>query len=112
MLKGLSKFLSKITGLLKRKPRVLAPVPKTPEELEKERIRRKYKLEFFETLNLYFVMYEFNGEWWYLRRWDDDYTLERARGNAVRLINPDNLQNTINLHQEWIKGGRIFLPFE
>jgi len=55
MLKSLKKNLIKLMGLFKRKPQVLSLPPKTPEQIAKEKIREKYRLEYFETINLHFV---------------------------------------------------------
>jgi hypothetical protein len=108
MLNSLKNKISKLWGLLfKKKPPVL--LPKTPEELAKEKIRKRYRLEYLETLGVYFVQFEYNGEWLYLRRWDDDYTFETVRGNAIQLRNPEMINEVIDRHQEWFKGGKIFL---
>ncbi len=85
---------------------------KTLQEIEADRLRKCYRLEFMETLNQYFVQYHFKDRWWYLRQWDDDYTLESARGNAIKLQTPEFLDTIIARHQEWMKGGRIFMPLE
>ena len=108
MLNYLKNKFSKLWGLLfKKKPSVF--LPKTPEELAKENIRKRYRLEYLETLGVYFIQYEFNGEWLYLRRWDDDYSFERVRGNAIQLRSPEMINEVIENHQEWFKGGKIFL---
>lgn len=106
------KLIKKIILLFKRKEKLKTIALKTPQEIERDRIINKYRLEFLETLNIYFIQYEFNDQWWYLRQWDDDYTFEKARGNGIRIRKPQDLEKVILEHQEWIKGGRYFLPFE
>lgn len=110
-----NNFFDWVVSLFKKKPEPII-VPPTPEELKKqkdfEEIRKKYNLEFVESYNAYFVRYLFKDQWWYLRRWDEDYTLERVRGNAIRIAKTEYLEGIIYLHQDWIKDGKIFLPFE
>jgi len=110
-----NNFFDWFVGLFKKPapPKVVEP---TPEEIkkqkEKDEIRRKYNLEYVESYNAYFVKYLSKNQWWYLRRWDEDYTLERVRGNAIRISNPEQLENIIYLHQDWIKDGHIFMSFD
>ncbi len=106
------KLLSKLTSLFKKKP-VEVPLPqKTEKELEFELIKRKYKLEYSEALNKYFVRYLFNGDWYYLRRWEYDFGLEETRGRGILVQGDDeNLNQLIKEHQEWIKEGHVFLPY-
>ena len=107
-------FFSWVVGLFKKKkPLPVVEVPPTPEELEHEAkwimTKSKYRLEFMESYNMYFVQYLWKGkEWLYLRRWDDDYAYERVRGNAIRIEKPEQLDLVIRFHEEWIKGGHIF----
>lgn len=101
----IKKFL---TSLFKKREVI---VVKTPEEIERENLRKKYRLEYLETYDRYFIQYEYEGEWWYLRQWDtNDYTFEKKRGNAIRIHNPNYLDTVIARHQEWIKGGRFYMP--
>lgn len=104
-------FFEWIVSLFK-KEKPVAVVPPTAEELEKEakwiKIKSMYSLEFLEHHEFYYVRYRFKDQWWYLRRWDDDYTLERVRGNAIQIKDPLYLDNIIRLHQEWINEGHIF----
>lgn len=107
-------FFEWVVGLIKKpKPVVVQP---TPEELEKEKqlkeLRSKYSLEYVESYKLYFVRYLWKDQWWYLRRWDEDYTLERVRGNAVRIQEKEQLDQIIYLHQDWINQGHVFLNYE
>lgn len=111
-----SDFFELIVGFFKKKPiPVVVEVPPTPEELEQERkwkeTRAKYRLEYMESYNMYFVQYLWKGkDWLYLRRWEDDYAYERVRGNAIRIEKPEQLDHVILFHEEWIKGGHIFFP--
>lgn len=75
--------------------------------------KAKYRIEFLKEHDAWFVQYKHhNGEWLYLRRWPEDYTLERARGNAIRISDPNELDSVIRLHQDWINEGHIFMSFE
>lgn len=112
-------FFEWVVGLLKKpKPVVIEP---TAEQIAADAnwilIKSKYSLEYLPLQGAHFVRYRFKDQWWYLRRWDDDYTLERVRGNAIRI--PDTSTNIdqdfdfiIRLHQEWINEGHIFLNYE
>lgn len=89
---------------------------KTQFDIEFEKkwnaIKRNYRLEYLETYNAYFVQYCQKGEWFYLRHFDEDFTLDRARGNAIRLANPDDLDNIMRAHQDWIDEGHVFMTFD
>lgn len=107
-------FFEWLVGLFKeKKPVVIQP---TPEELAEEArwimIKSKYSLEFLKEHGSYFVRYRWRDQWWYLRRWDEDYTLERVRGNAIRIKDPLSIDQVIKLHQEWIGEGHIHLNFD
>ena len=107
-------FFEWVVGLFKKpKPIVILP---THEELKKqkewEETRKKYNLEFVESTGAYFVKYLSKNQWWYLRRWDEDYTLERVKGNAIRISNSEHLESIIYRHQDWIKQGHIFLSYD
>jgi hypothetical protein len=99
-------FLKKIFDFFKKKPQ---PQPRSPQEIENDKFRHKYKLEFL--LGVYFVLYHFNEQWWYLRKWDEDYVFEETSGDSLRIQYPEYLENIITLHQEWLKSGKFFLPF-
>lgn len=107
-------FFEWIVGLFKRpKPVVVLPTPEEiQKEKEKEELHNKYSLEFVESYNCYFVRYLWRNQWWYLRRWDEDYTLERVKGNAIRISDKNHLDRVIYLHQDWIKDGHVFLNYE
>jgi hypothetical protein len=109
-----SNFFEWLVSLFKKKP-----VPKfelSPEEIklkeQKAKIRARYNLEYLESYNAYFVKYLYKDQWWYLRRWDEDYTLERVRGNAIRINKPEELETVIYLHQDWISEGHIHVNFD
>lgn len=105
-----------LVSLFKKKiPEVI--LPPTDEELAAEakwlNIKAKYAVEYLKEHNEYFVKYMHkSGEWWYLRRWTEDFTLERARGNAIRIADPSHLDQVIRMHQEWINGGHISMSFD
>jgi hypothetical protein len=115
MSKEKNNFFDWFVSLFKKPapPKVVEP---TPEEIkkqqEKDEIRKKYNLEYVESYNAYFVKYLSKNQWWYLRRWDEDYTLERVKGNAIRISNPEHLESIIYLHQDWLKEGHIFMSFD
>jgi len=113
-------FFQLIVNLFKRKKPVPPPLP-SHEELVAEakwiNIKAKYSLEHLPVHGAYFVRYMFKNQWWYLRRWDEDYTLERVRGNAIRI--PESSSNVdldfdfiIKLHQEWINEGHVSLNYD
>lgn len=111
-----SNFFDWLVAFFKKKPK---PLPKQPtyEELAAEakwlNIKAKYAIEYLKEHNTYYVKYQHrSGEFWYLRRWTEDYTLERARGNAIRLTDPNQLDQVIRMHQEWIAGGHIHVSFD
>jgi len=110
-----NEFFEWIVNLFKKeKPKKIEP---SYEELAQEakwlNIKAKYRLEFLKEHNAYFVQYQHkSGEWWYLRRWTEDYTLERARGNAIRISDPNQLDQVIRMHQEWIADGHVFISFD
>jgi len=105
-----------IVNLFKKKEKPVAKQP-THEELAAEakwiNIKAKYAIEYLKEQNAWFVKYRHNsGEFWYLRRWTEDYTLERARGNAIRIADPSQLDQVIRMHQEWIGEGHISMSFD
>ena len=105
-----------IVNFFKKKPKPAANVP-TYDELAAEakwlNIKAQYRLEKLNEHNAWFVQYRHkSGEWWYLRRWTEDYTLERARGNAIRVSDENQFDQVIRMHQEWIAGGHIFMSFD
>lgn len=108
-------FFDWVVGLFKKEiPEVKAPP--TEEELAAEakwlNIKAKYAIEYLKEQNAWFVKYRHHGgELWYLRRWTEDYTLERARGNAIRIGDPNELDQVIRSHQEWISDGHISISF-
>lgn len=115
-MKNDSGFFEWLVSLFKRKKPPVKIEP-TYDELVAEakwlNIKSKYALEYLKEHNAWFVKYQHkSGEYWYLRRWSDDYTLERARGNAIRLSDPSQLDMVIRMHQEWIAGGHIFMSFD
>lgn len=112
--KNNSEFFEWFVSLFKRKKPVV--VEPSLEEIRKkeeyENIRRRYNVEYVESYNAYFVKYLDRNQWWYLRRWDEDYTLERVKGNAIRLAKPEHLESIIYQHQDWLKQGHIFMSFD
>src|SRR6478609_7703917 len=95
-------FFNWVVSLFKKKPKPVAKQP-TYDELAAEakwlNIKAKYALEYLKEHNAYYVKYQHrSGEFWYLRRWTEDYTLERARGNAIRLTDPNQLDQVIRMH--------------
>jgi hypothetical protein len=116
MSKNNDGFFEWVVSLFKKKKPPVKIQP-TYEELLADakwiNIKAKYSIEYLKEHNAWFVKYMHkNGEWWYLRRWSDDYTLERARGNAIRIADPNQLDTVIKMHQEWIDGGHIFMSFD
>ncbi len=109
-----SGFFEWFVGLFKKPKQVI--VEPSPEDVAKQKaqdvLRAKYSLEFLESYNCYFVKYLWRDQWWYLRRWDEDYTLERVRGNAIRINEKEHLDSIIYFHQDWIKQGHVFLNYE
>jgi hypothetical protein len=107
-------FFEWFVGLFKKsEPLIVKPTPaELAKKKEQDEIRAKYSLEFIESYNCYFVRYFWRNQWWYLRRWDEDYTLERVKGNAIRISEKEHLDQIIYLHQDWIKDGHIFLNYE
>lgn len=110
-----SNFFDWLVSLF-QKPKTILPPEPTKEELEEEArwvaTKAKYRLEYLDTYKLYFVQYFHNGQWYWLRRWDEDYVLEKVRGNALRISDPNELDSLIKFHQDWIKDGHIFLNFD
>jgi hypothetical protein len=108
-------FFEWIVGLFKKPPPPSIIEP-SPEEIAQKKAwdetRAKYSLEFVESYNQYFVRYMWRDQWWYLRRWDEDYTLERVRGNALRVEKPEQIDQIIYFHQDWIKAGHISLLYD
>lgn len=105
----MKKLFERIVNLFKRK-RIEPVAVRSSQQIANDKHRDKYRLEFID--NVYFIQYYFNGEWWYLRRLDDDYIFEEKRGKAIRIITPPYLEDVITKHQEWLSGGRFFLPFK
>jgi hypothetical protein len=97
-------------GLFKRRPKVIPPPARTDQEIANDKHRAKYRTELLN--GVYFVQYYFNGEWWYLRLLDEDYILEEKRGQSIRMTDLQHLENVITKHQQWLSGGRFFLPFK
>lgn len=118
-IKQRESFFETMVNLFKKKtpeiPEVKGP---TIEELAAEAkwltIKADYAIEHLKEHDAWFVKYKHkrSGEFWYLRRWVEDYTLERARGNAIRIADPSQLDQVIRMHQEWINGGHIFMSFD
>jgi hypothetical protein len=111
-----SSLFDLVVGLFKKKPKPVVQQP-TYEELAAEakwlNIKAQYRLEKLTEHNAWFVQYRHkSGEWWYLRRWTEDYTLERARGNAIRVSDENQFDQVIRMHQEWLAGGHIFMSFD
>lgn len=110
-----NNFFDWLVKFFKRKKPI--KVEPTYEELAAEakwiNIKANYCLEYLNERDEYFVKYRHkSGEWWYLRRWTEDYTLERARGNAIRVKDQNQFDMVIRLHQEWLKEGHIFVSFD
>jgi len=103
-------LLKKLLSLFKRKPKPIPPPVRTEQEIANDKHRAKYRLEYLE--NVYFVQYHFNGDWWFLRRWDDDYILEERRGMGLRITDQNYLEDVITKHQEWLAGGRFFMAYK
>lgn len=105
-----------LVNLFKKKQKPVVEKPNYDELLAEAKwlnIKSKYALEYLKEHNTYYVKYMHkSGELWYLRRWTEDYTLERARGNAIRLSDPSQLDQVIRMHQEWIAGGHISMSFD
>jgi len=112
-------FFQLVVNLFKKKKPVPPPQP-TVEELAEEakwiNTKAKYSLEHFPTHGIYLVRYMFKDQWWYLRRWDEDYTLERVKGNAIKIPESPNYDKDfdfiIKLHQEWINEGHVSLNYD
>ncbi len=109
-----SNFFNWLVGFFKKKKKVIEPLSddEFKKQLEWQEIKAKYRLEYLESVQLYFIQYLYNDQWWYLRRWDEDYTLERVRGNAIRVRQPNELDSVIFFHQDWIKQGHISLNYD
>lgn len=103
----MGKFVDWIKSFFKKKPE---PIVKTEQELLNDKHRSKYRVELFN--NLYYVQYYFNGEWWYLRKWDEDYVFEESRGMGIRISELKLMEQIITSHQQWLSGGHFFLPFK
>lgn len=99
-----------LLGLFKRKPKPIPQKERSEQEIKNDKHRAKYRTEVVD--GVHFIQYYFNGEWWYLRLFDEDYILEEKRGKGMRLTDLQYLENIITKHQEWLSGGRIFLPFK
>jgi hypothetical protein len=114
-------FFEWIVSLIKKpKPVVVLPPAPTAEELAAEAkwilIKSKYALEHLPTHGIYLVKYRYRDQWWYLRRWAEDYTLERVKGMSLKIQDTPNydhdLDLIIKLHQEWINEGHIHLNYD
>lgn len=87
-----------------------APRQRTDQEIANDKYRSKYQTEYDN--GLYYIQYYFNGEWWYLRLMGEDYTFEEGKsGWCLKITEPHHIENIITQHQEWLSGGRFFLPF-
>lgn len=107
---AIRSFFQPITfliGLFKKKPKSLE---RTQQEINNDQYRAKYRMEFLG--GVYYVQYQFKGQWWYLRKWDFDYMFEEKRGHAIRITDQSHIENVIAEHQAWIGEGHFFLPFK
>lgn len=104
------KLLERIIKFFKKKPKPVAPPERTAQQIANDKHRAKYRTEFID--GVHFIMYWFNGEWWYLRRLDDDYILEDRRGLGIRMQFPEQIDMHITRHQEWLAGGRFFMAYK
>lgn len=109
-----NNFFDWFVGLFKKKKKEIEPLSddEFKMQLEWQEKKVKYRLEYLDSMKLYFVQYYYNEQWWYLRKWDGDYFFERVRGNAIRINKPEELDQIIFFHQDWIKQGHIVLNYD
>lgn len=83
-------------------------VVRTEQQITNDKYRDRYRLDFYD--EWYFVQYKFNGDWWFLRKWEDDYVLEETRDKSLAFLDPNFLEDIITDHVKWQREGRLFLP--
>jgi len=103
----MKNILERLRNLFKKK--VVQP-ERTLQEINNDKYRAKYRMEFLG--GVYYVQYFFKDQWWYLRKWDDDYMFEEKRGKAIRITDQSHIENVIAEHQAWIGEGHFFLPYK